>query len=124
MKVYDLNNVESDHVSPAYTRKAVYGESLSVAKLEVQKGEVTQTHSHDTEEIIYLLHGAWLFHLPEGDVLLRDNQMLCIPAGVEHSSEVLEDSVAIDVCAKNRPDWLSGQDKSLHVNPEQFLWAV
>lgn len=124
MKFYDLNNVETDQVSASYMRKAVYGDSLTVAKLEVQKGEVTQPHSHDTEEIIYLLHGAWLFHLPEGDVLLKDNQMLCIPAGVEHSSEVLEDSVAIDVCAKNRPDWLSGQDKSLHVNPEQFLWAV
>ena len=124
MKVYDLNNVEDDHVSPAYSRKAVYGESLAVAKLEVHKGEVTQPHSHDTEEIIYLLRGAWLFHLPDGDVLLKDNQMLCIPAGVEHSSEVLEDSVAIDVCAKTRPDWLSGQDRALHSNPEQFLWAV
>src|SRR5262245_49386532 len=104
MKFYDLNTVETDEVSPAYMRKAVYGDTLSVARIEVQKGEVTQDHSHDTEEMIFVMKGAWLFHLPDGDVVLKDNQMLCIPAGVVHSSEVLEDTVAMDVCSKNRFD--------------------
>ena len=124
MKVYDLNKLEGDAVSDSYCRKAVYGESVSVARLEVMKGEVTQPHSHDTEEIIFVLKGVWRFHLPDGDALLSDNQMLCIPAGVEHSSEVLEDTIAIDICSNTRPDWRSGQDRILHTNPEQFLWAV
>lgn len=124
MKVYDLNKLEGDVVNPSYLRKVVYGDSVTVARLEVMKGEVTQTHSHDTEEMIFVLHGSWKFHLPDGEVVLGDNQMLCIPAGVEHSSEVLEDTIAIDVCSKNRPDWRSGQDKILHTNPEQYLWAV
>ena len=124
MKFYDLNEIENDEVNTSYLRKAVYGESLSVAKVEVRQGETTEPHSHDTEEAIYVLKGAWLFHLPDGDVTVRENQMLCIPATVEHSSEVLEDVVAIDICAKNRPDWRSGQDKILHHNTEQTLWAV
>lgn len=124
MNFYDLDKLENDEVNTSYLRKAVYGESLTVAKVEVKEGEVTQTHSHDTEEVIFVLKGAWLFHLPDGEVTLRDNQMLCIPANVEHSSEVLEDTVAIDICSKNRPDWISGKDKNLHSNPEQFLWAV
>ena len=124
MKVYDLNQLEGDAVNESYCRKAVYGDSVSVAKLEVMKGEVTQTHSHDTEEMIYVLKGSWLFHLPDGDALLGENQLLCIPAGVEHSSEVLEDTVAIDICSNTRPDRRSGQDRILHTNPEQFLWAV
>lgn len=124
MRVYDLKTIESEAVNPSYFRTAVFGESMSVAKLEVMKGEVTQPHSHDTEEVIYVLKGSWRFRLPEGDVVLSDDQMLCIPAGVEHSSEVLEDTIAIDVCSKHRPDWRSGQDRILHTNPEQFLWAV
>lgn len=124
MDVYDLNKLEGDVVNPSYLRKVVYGDSVTVAKLEVMKGEVTQTHSHDTEEVIFVLQGSWVFHLPDGDVVLGDNHMLRIPAGVEHSSEVLEDTIAVDVCSKNRPDWRSGQDKILHTNPEQFLWAV
>jgi unsaturated pyranuronate lyase len=124
MQVYDLNEVEADAVNASYLRKAVYGETLAVAQVDVQKGEVTEMHSHDTEEVIYVLKGAWLFHLPDGDVVLKDNQMLCIPAGSQHSSEVLEDTVAIDICSKNRPDWQSGGDKVLHSSPEQFLWGV
>ncbi|MEZ5427496.1 MAG: cupin domain-containing protein [Pyrinomonadaceae bacterium] len=124
MKFYDLNTLENDEVSSSYLRKAVYGETLSVAKVEVKQGETTQTHSHDTEEVIFVLKGAWLFHLPEGDVVVRENQLLCIPPDVEHSSEVLEDTIALDICSKQRPDWLSGQDRILHINPEQFLWGV
>ena len=124
MKVYDLNTFNGDAVNERYNRRAVYGNSVSVARLEVNKGEVTQPHSHDTEEVIYLLKGRWLFHLPDGDVTLTENQMLCIPAGETHSSEVLEDSIAVDICSNIRPDWRSGQDRILHTNPEQFLWAV
>ncbi|MCU1289519.1 MAG: cupin 2 protein [Acidobacteria bacterium] len=124
MNFYDLNKLENDEVNTSYLRKAVYGESLSVAKVEVKKGETTQPHSHDTEEVIFVLKGSWLFHLPDGDVTLTENQMLCIPPDIEHSSEVLEDTIAIDICSKHRPDWRSGQDKSLHTNTEQFLWAV
>ena len=124
MEFYDLNKLEADEVNPAYLRKAVYGESLAVARVEVERGSVTQPHSHDTEEMIFVLNGAWLFHLPDGDVVVEANQMVCIPAGVIHSSEVLEDTIAIDICAKNRPDWRSGQDRPLHDNPEQFLWGV
>src|SRR5690349_17633315 len=124
MKVYDLNTLDGDVLNESYHRQAVYGQSVSVARLEVNKGEVTQPHSHDTEEVIYLLKGRWLFHLPDGDVTLTDNQMLCIPASDIHSSEVLEDSIAVDICSNIRPDWRSGQDRILHTNPEQFLWAV
>ena len=124
MKFYDLNELENDEVNPSYLRKVVCGESLTIAKVEVKEGETTQMHSHDTEEVVVVLKGCWRFHLPEGDVTLKDNQVLCIPSGVEHSSEVLEDTIALDICADYRPDWLTGQDKILHRNPEQFLWAV
>lgn len=124
MRFCDLNEMENAEVSSSYLRKIFHGESLTLAKVEVQEGEITQTHSHESEEIIFVLHGAWRFHLPDGDVTVRANQLLCIPAGVEHSSEVIEDTVALDICSKLRPDWLTGGDKSLHSNPAQNLWAV
>ena len=124
MKFYDLNEIENDEVNTSYLRKVVFGDSLAVAKVEVRKGETTRAHSHHTEEAIFVLKGCWLFHLPDGDVTVEENQLLCIPADVEHSSEVLEDVIALDICANNRPDWLSGQDKILHTNTEQNLWAV
>ena len=124
MKLFDLNEVESDEVSSSYFRKIAHGESLTIGKVEVHAGEVTGLHSHESEEVIFVPKGAWLFRLPDEDVTVRSNQMLFIPPGVEHSSEVLEDVIAIDICSKARPDWQSGVDKSLHSNPGQFLWGV
>ncbi len=124
MKFFDLDKLENDEVRSTYLRKIAYGESLTVAKVEVQQGEVTKSHSHDSEEVIFVLSGAWRFDLPTGEVIVRANQMVFIPPGVEHSSEALEDTVAIDICSKSRPDWHSGVDKSLHSNPSEFLWAV
>jgi quercetin dioxygenase-like cupin family protein len=100
------------------------GESLTVARVEVKKGAVTQSHSHESEEIVVVLKGAWRFHVGPREVTLRTNQMVAIPPGVPHSSEALEDTIALDICTPARADWLSGEDHVLHHDPDEFLWAV
>jgi mannose-6-phosphate isomerase-like protein (cupin superfamily) len=70
------------------------------------------------------LKGAWLFRLPSGEVTIAPNQMLVIPPGIEHSSEALEDTIALDICAPGRGDWMTGDDHFLHDDPDQSLWAV
>ncbi len=125
MSVHDWNVTEPEYLSSNYRRKVATGEKLSMARLEVRKGSVTRPHRHAHEEMIIVLKGSWLFHTPEGDVLLGPNQVLTIKPGREHSSEVLEDVVAIDVCSPAREDWLSGSDRPLHEeDPDQWLWAV
>ncbi len=124
MKLYDWDQIKSDQITPLYSRKVAVAHNLAVARLEANKGAVTRPHRHNNEEVIVVLKGKWRFSLPTGDVTLEANQMLTIPAGMEHSSEVLEDAVAIDVCSPGRPDWLTGDDRALHYDPEQYLWAV
>ncbi len=95
--------------------------NMMIARIEGRAGARTQSHTHDNEEIVLVLHGAWRFSLPHGEVTVRANEVLAIPPGVEHSSEMLEDTVALDVCTPVRADWLSGEDKHLHAD---YLWAV
>ncbi len=71
-----------------------------------------------------VLAGSWRFHLPSGDVTLSANQMLWIPPRTEHSSEALEDTIALDICTPIRMDWITGEDQVLHYDPDQSLWAV
>ena len=71
-----------------------------------------------------MLKGSWRFQLPTESVTLLPNQVLTIPRGVEHSSEVLEDVVAIDVCTPQRTDWITGEDRGLHSDQDESLWAV
>src|SRR6266498_3856572 len=99
-------------------------ETVTVAQVEVNRGAITQPHRHANEEVIVVLNGMWSFRLPNGEVRVGSNQMLVIPPGVEHSSEVLEDTLALDICAGERSDWRNGADQPLHHDPDQFLWAV
>ena len=100
------------------------GENISVAKIEVKRGSVTHPHSHNNEEVVLVLKGAWRFHLPDREVVVGPNQMLVIPPEVEHSSEALEDTVALDICAPARGDCISTEDQILQDDPDQYLWAV
>jgi quercetin dioxygenase-like cupin family protein len=124
MDFYDWDKMDAEEVTDLYLRKIAVGERITVARIEVKGGAITHPHKHKNEEMIFVLNGSWRFYLPGGEVTLGDNQMLTIPPGVEHSSEALEDTVALDICAPGRRDWLTGEDKSLHYDPEQSLWAV
>ncbi len=124
MGLYDWDQLRTEEITELYLRKVAVGQNIVVARIEVKAGAVTQPHRHENEEVIIVLRGTWLFHLPTGDVTLTENQVLCIPPGTEHSSEAFEDVVALDICAGLRVDWLTGADRPLHNDPNQYLWAV
>ena len=123
MSFHDWDEVPAEEVTELYHRKIACLEHLMIARIEVLKGAVTESHTHESEEVVMVLKGAWRFYLPTGEVTVRENQLLSIPPGVEHSSEVLEDCVALDICTR-RPDWLSGEDRFRHRHPDELLWAV
>ena len=124
MGLYDWDGMKSEEISELYLRKVAVGENIVVARVEVKEGAITQPHKHESEEVILVLKGTWRFRLPGGDVTLTENQMLWIPPGVEHSSEALGDVLALDICSPTRVDWMTGTDRPLHSDPNQYLWAV
>jgi len=124
MGFYDWDQIKPEAITPHYRRRVISDENITVAMVEVREGAVTRRHSHENEELIIVLKGSWRFYLPDGEVTLRTNQTLFIPPGVEHSSEVLEDTLAFDICTSVRPDWLTGEDRALHYDPDECLWAV
>jgi quercetin dioxygenase-like cupin family protein len=124
MGLYDWDKMKSEEITELYRRKVILGENVMIARVEAHQYAVTQPHRHENEEIVIVLKGAWKFYLPEGEVVVRANQSLTIPPGVEHSSEVLEDTVALDICTPMRMDWITGEDRFLHRDPDEFLWAM
>lgn len=124
MSFFDWDKMKPEEITELYRRKVALGENITVARVEVMQGATTQSHRHESEEVIIVLRGVWRFHLPSGEVTISANQMLSIPPGIEHSSEVIEDTVALDICTPTRTDWISGEDRPLHSDPDQRLWAV
>lgn len=85
----------------------VYGDSTLMVEFHLQKGASLPLHSHPHEQTGYLVRG--LIRLTIGtdvhDVLPGDSW--CIPGGVLHCAEIIENSVAIEVFSPVRADYLS-----------------
>ena len=117
----DLSNVQhiriedmpTEHLNPLLERQFVFGEKSMLARLILRTGCIVPLHSHENEQITYILEGALKFSLPHGDVIVRAGEILVIPGNVPHSAEALEDTVDLDVFCPPRADWISGADAYL-----------
>jgi quercetin dioxygenase-like cupin family protein len=108
-----LAEMPIEHVNPLVDRQFIYGEKGMLARLVLRAGAMVPMHSHDNEQITYILQGALKFSLPERQVVVRSGEILVIPANVPHSAEALEDTVDLDVFCPPRTDWITGTDAYL-----------
>jgi len=84
----------------------VYGDKTLMVEFLLQKDALLPLHSHPHEQIGYLVKGRISLTIgPEiHDVCPGDSW--CIPGGVLHSAEIIEESLAIEVFSPVREDYL------------------
>jgi quercetin dioxygenase-like cupin family protein len=103
-----------EHLNPLIERQFVHGEKGMLARLLLRKGCIVPEHSHENEQITYILEGALKFVLGgEETVVVRSGELLVIPPNLKHSAEALEDTVDVDVFTPPRADWIDGSDAYL-----------
>ena len=108
-----LAELPTEHLNALVDRQFVYGEKGMLARLVLRRGAAVPLHSHENEQITYILEGALKFKLPDREVTVRAGEILVIPSNVPHSAEALEDTVDLDVFCPPRADWISGTDAYL-----------
>ncbi len=84
----------------------VYGEKTLMTEFLLKKGSRLPQHSHPHEQTGYLVKGCIRLSIGTGENVVTPGDSWCIPSGVEHGAEILEDSVAIEVFAPVREDYL------------------
>jgi quercetin dioxygenase-like cupin family protein len=108
-----LAEMPTEHLNPLLDRQFVAGEKSMLARLIIRKGCMVPLHSHENEQITYILEGALKFSLEGKEIIVRAGEILVIPGNVPHSAEALEDTVDLDVFCPPRADWISGADAYL-----------
>jgi len=108
-----LADMPTEHLNPLLDRQFVTGEKSMLARLILRAGCVVPLHSHENEQITYILEGALKFSVQGKEVIVRAGEILVIPSNVPHSAEALEDTVDLDVFCPPRADWISGTDAYL-----------
>lgn len=108
-----LADMPTEQLNPLLNRQFVAGEKSMLARLRLLKGCIVPLHSHENEQITYILEGALKFSLEGKDIVVRAGEILVIPSNVPHSAEALEDTVDLDVFCPPRADWITGTDAYL-----------
>lgn len=102
------------------TRRLFVGERMMIAHVYLDKGAVVPKHSHENEQLTYILEGALQFWLGEEDsddfqaLVVSAGEVLYIPSHVPHRAVALEDTFDLDVFSPPRQDWLDGTDSYFH----------
>ena len=115
-KHYRWDDLPAEPLKGGISRRLISGKGVMIAHVYLQKGDDVPQHSHENEQITYVLQGALQFWLgPDGnrEVTVRAGEVLVIPSNLEHRALALEDTLDVDVFNPPRQDWLNGTDAYL-----------
>ena len=113
---YRWNDMPKEAVSDTLDRRLITGDRMMLAHVYLKKGCVVPRHSHENEQITYILEGGLRFWIgaDESQVIeVKAGEVLHIPSGVPHKAEALEDTLDVDIFSPPRQDWLDKTDDYL-----------
>ncbi len=110
---------ELEKVTEMISRKIVTGEREMLAQIYLKKGAVVPMHSHESEQITYVLQGALRFLIDGELITVREGEVLVIPSWVEHQAEALDDTFELDLFSPIRQDWIDKTDTYFHNEPQK-----
>ena len=117
VRLFRWDDIPRERVTDEIDRKLITGNRIMLAHVFLNKGSVVPMHSHENEQMTYLLGGALKFWIGTEDavpIVVREGEVLHIPPNVPHKAEALEDTFDMDIFSPPRQDWLDGTDTYFH----------
>jgi quercetin dioxygenase-like cupin family protein len=111
------DDMPKEKVTDQIDRRVITSDRMMLAHVYLAKGSVVPRHSHENEQLTYILQGALKFWIGEDgaqELIVRAGEVLVIPSNVPHRAEALEDTLDVDVFNPPRQDWLDGTDTYFH----------
>jgi len=87
----------------------VYGGKTLLTEFHLKKDSIIPPHMHPYEQTGYLISGHMVFMVGNERYDTHPGDSWCIAADAEHSAEVVEDSVVVEVFSPVREDYLPGK---------------
>ena len=112
---YRWEDMPKEELKPDLHRRLVSTERMMLAHVYLDRGCIVPQHSHENEQLTYILDGALRFWIGEqmDEVIVAAGEVLVIPSNVLHKAEALEDTLDVDIFSPPRQDWLDKTDDYL-----------
>ena len=109
-QLYKWDDIVLENVRDGISRKFIAGDREMVAQIFLKRGAIVPSHSHESEQLTYVLTGALTFTLDGHDITVHPGELLRIPSWMPHSAEAIEDTFELDLFSPIRQDWIDGTD--------------
>jgi quercetin dioxygenase-like cupin family protein len=113
---YRWDSMKKERVSDMLERRLITGDRMMLAHVYLKKGCIVPKHSHENEQLTYILEGAlkfWIGDDESEEITVHPGEVLLIPSQVPHKAEALEETLDVDVFSPPRQDWLDKKDDYL-----------
>src|SRR3954467_2551561 len=113
---YRWDSMRKERVSDMLERRLITGDRMMLAHVYLAKGCIVPKHSHENEQLTYILEGALKFWIGEDgaeELIVAAGEVLHIPSNVPHKAEALSDTLDVDIFSPPRADWLAKTDDYL-----------
>jgi quercetin dioxygenase-like cupin family protein len=117
VKFFRWSDVPLERVTDSLTRKLITGDRMMLAHVFLDKGCIVPKHSHENEQLTWILEGALRFWIGEDEsetIDLHAGEVLHIPSNVPHKALALENTLDVDIFSPPRADWLRHTDSYFH----------
>jgi len=109
-------DIPEEPLSEVLSRKLITADRMMLAHVYLKKGCIVPQHSHENEQLTYILEGALKFWIGDDgaeEITVHAGEVLLIPSNVPHKAEALEETLDVDVFSPPRQDWLEKKDDYL-----------
>jgi quercetin dioxygenase-like cupin family protein len=111
VRLHRWDELALEKVTEMISRKVISGEREMLAQSYLKRGAIVPMHAHESEQLTYVLQGALKFLVNGEEIVVREGEVLHIPAHVDHQAEALEDTFDLDVYSPLRRDWIEAREK-------------
>lgn len=106
-RLHRWDEIALDKITEMLSQKIVAGACEMIAQTYLKRGTLVPIHAHDSEQMTYVLQGAIRFVVGGEEVIVREGEVLFVPARTPHQAEALDDTFELDFFSPIRPDWVS-----------------
>ncbi len=110
VRVHRWDEIALEKITETISQKIVAGEREMLAQIYLKRGALVPMHSHESEQMTYILQGALKVVVGGEQMTVREGEVLHVPPWIPHQAEALEDTFELDVFSPVRQDWLRGED--------------
>jgi quercetin dioxygenase-like cupin family protein len=113
---YRWEDLPKETLNPLLARRLITGDRIMLAHIYLEAGAVVPKHSHENEQLAYVLEGSLRFWFGEDEsqiLELGPGEVVHIPSNLPHRAQALERTLDVDIFCPPREDWLDGTDAYL-----------